>query len=427
MDPNPKSSGNHPGVIDYKGSSYVFGFNYELLFSRQPNHVERRSICVEKMTYNADGTIAKVPWWSKEGVPQIGTLNPYARTEAETICWSSGVKTEPCSAGGMNVCDIDNGDYIKVKGVDFGNAGAGTFAASVASGSKGGTIELHLDGVDGTLIGSVPVPNTGGWEDWKSVTVGVSGATGVHDLYLVFKGNSEEHLFNFDWWKFEKKSNAHDLAAAAAPVGDSPREHLSLDAGWKFHLGDDWPDALHLESSGIGSGPASEKFSDSLWRVINLPHDWAVELPFDPTADCNHGFKPVGPGFEKTSIGWYRRKFELPKEDEGKRIWLTFDGVFRDATVWVNGWCMRHHEGGYYTFREDITDVLHFGRSNTISVRVDATKFEGWFYEGAGIYRHVWLDKTSWWPSRRTESSSIRSSRTTCRKALPPFNCGPQC
>ncbi|HLZ53058.1 MAG TPA: glycoside hydrolase family 2 TIM barrel-domain containing protein, partial [Verrucomicrobiae bacterium] len=178
-------------------------------------------------------------------------------------------------------------------------------------------------------------------------------------------------------------------------AADSLREHLSLDANWKFHLGDDWPDALHLENSGTGSGPASQKFADAYWRVVNLPHDWAVELPFDPTADGTHGFKALGRNFPSNSIAWYRRTFELPKEDEGKRIRLTFDGVFRDATVWVNGWCVRHHEGGYYPFREDITDVAHFGGQNTISVRVDATKTEGWFYEGAGIYRHVWLDKTA--------------------------------
>jgi beta-galactosidase len=185
------------------------------------------------------------------------------------------------------------------------------------------------------------------------------------------------------------------LLAAQLAVGQSPREHLSLDAGWKFHLGDDWPDALHLENSGTGSGPASERFTDSYWRVVNLPHDWAVELPFDSTADGSHGFKALGRNFPSNSIAWYRRTFELPAGDSGRRIWLTFDGVFRDATVWVNGWCVRHHEGGYYPFREDITDVLHFGGTNTISVRVDATKSEGWFYEGAGIYRHVWLDKTA--------------------------------
>jgi beta-galactosidase len=185
------------------------------------------------------------------------------------------------------------------------------------------------------------------------------------------------------------------LVATRLMAADSPREHLSLDTNWKFHLGDDWPDALHLENSGTGSGPASEQFTDSYWRVVNLPHDWAVELPFDLSADGSHGFKALGRNFSTNSIAWYRRTFGLPKEDEGKRIWLTFDGVFRDATVWVNGWCVRHHEGGYYPFREDITDVLHFGGTNIIAVRVDATKTEGWFYEGAGIYRHVWLEKTA--------------------------------
>ena len=178
-------------------------------------------------------------------------------------------------------------------------------------------------------------------------------------------------------------------------AADSPREHLSLDANWKFHLGDDWPGALHLDKAGASTGPASEKFGDTAWRSLDLPHDWAIELPFDKTSDTSHGFKPVGPGFLKNSLGWYRRTFELPAEDSEKRIWLTFDGVFRDATVWVNGWLVKRHEGGYYPFREDITDVAHFGGKNVVSVRVDATKFEGWFYEGAGIYRHVWLDKTA--------------------------------
>jgi beta-galactosidase len=183
--------------------------------------------------------------------------------------------------------------------------------------------------------------------------------------------------------------------ATPLSAAESPREHLSLDSNWKFHLGDDWPDALHLENSGTGSGPAAEKFSDTFWRTVNVPHDWAVELPFDWAADGSHGFKTLGVKFPTNSVAWYRRTFDLPKEDEGKRIWLTFEGVFRDATVWVNGWCVRHHEGGYYPFCEDITDVLHHGGKNTIAVRVDATKVEGWFYEGAGIYRHVWLDKTA--------------------------------
>ena len=190
------------------------------------------------------------------------------------------------------------------------------------------------------------------------------------------------------------------VLAFLLPVGamaDSAlvREHLSLDQNWKFHLGDDWPDALKLDKAGSSGGPAARDFDDNAWRKVTLPHDWAVELPFDQTSDGSHGFKPVGPGFENTSIGWYRRTFALPATDSGKHIWLTFDGVYRTATVWVNGWIVKQHEGGYYPFREDITDVVQFGGTNTITVRVEATKFEGWFYEGAGIYRHVWLDKTA--------------------------------
>jgi beta-galactosidase len=185
------------------------------------------------------------------------------------------------------------------------------------------------------------------------------------------------------------------LLATQVLAADSPREHLSLDANWKFHLGDDWPSALHLDKAGASTGPAAERFNDASWRTLDLPHDWAIELPFDQNADTGHGFKPVGPGFSHNSVGWYRRTFNLSNDDEGKRIWLTFDGVMHDATVWVNGWLVKRHEGGYYPFREDITDVVKFGRKNVIAVKVDASMFEGWFYEGAGIYRHVWLDKTA--------------------------------
>jgi beta-galactosidase len=183
--------------------------------------------------------------------------------------------------------------------------------------------------------------------------------------------------------------------ATQVAAADSPRERLSLDLNWKFHLGDDWPNASDLSHLGTSSGPITDRFNDSSWQNVQLPHDWAIDLPFDNIGDKDHGYRPIGPNFPKNSIGWYRRTFNLPAGDVGKRIWLTFDGVFRDAKVWVNGWLVRHHEGGYNPFREDITDVVRLGGRNTIAVRVDASKFEGWFYEGAGIYRHVWLDKTS--------------------------------
>ncbi len=187
------------------------------------------------------------------------------------------------------------------------------------------------------------------------------------------------------------------LAAANLFAADalSPRERLLMDFGWKFHLGNEWGIARNLAKAGTGSGPASMSFSDASWRTVNLPHDWAVELPFDKNADGSHGFKPIGPGFPQNSVAWYRRSFELPKSDEGKRLWLEFDGVFRDCDVFVNGWHVGHHNSGYDSFRYDISDVAHYGGKNLIAVKVNASEFEGWFYEGAGIYRHVWLVKTS--------------------------------
>ena len=165
MDGNSQSSGNHPGIIDYKGSSYVFGFNYEVQLQREKQRIgERRSICVEKMTYNADGTIPKLPFWSKTGPAQIEPLNPYVQTEAETIAWAWDVKTETCSEGGMDVTAIENGDYIKVKGVDFGG-GATSLDVRVASAGSGGNIEVRLDSQTGKLVGTCAVSGTGGSAD----------------------------------------------------------------------------------------------------------------------------------------------------------------------------------------------------------------------------------------------------------------------
>ena len=187
------------------------------------------------------------------------------------------------------------------------------------------------------------------------------------------------------------------VAAASVAAGNAaaPRERLLLDFGWKFHLGNEWGIAQNLAKAGTGYGAASPTFSDASWRSVDLPHDWAIELPFDPKADGSHGFRAVGAGFPENSVGWYRRTLELPAADAGRRIWLEFDGVFRDCTVFVNGWFVGHHEGGYNGFRYDVTDVVTCGGPNVVAVRVDASNFEGWFYEGAGIYRHVWLVKTA--------------------------------
>ena len=210
MQPDGRSSGNHPGIIDYKGGSYVFGFNYRLNNALTDQHRERRSVCVSKFDYNPDGTITTLPWWDNAGVAQLGTLDPYVRSEAETIAWSEGIKSEPSSAGGLNVYANRGDAYIKVEGVNFGTDGAGTFTASVAcdtkTGSKGGALELHLDSQTGPFLGTLPVSDSGG--QWKINTIPVTGATGTHNLYFVFKGEATGPLFKVDYWKFGKKTAA---------------------------------------------------------------------------------------------------------------------------------------------------------------------------------------------------------------------------
>jgi arabinoxylan arabinofuranohydrolase len=201
MDGNTQSSGNHPGIIDYKGSSYVFGFNYNVQLQREGQRLgERRSIAVEKLSYNTDGTIPKLPFWSKTGPDQIESLNPYVQTEAETIAWAWDVKTETCSEGGMDVTAIENGDFIKVKGVDFG-AGATSLDVRVASASSGGNIDIRLDSQTGKLVGTCAVSGTGGAQAWATKSCAISGASGIHDVFFVFTGGSGS-LFNFNWWKF---------------------------------------------------------------------------------------------------------------------------------------------------------------------------------------------------------------------------------
>ncbi len=186
---------NHPGVIDFNGGSYFFYHNGAL----PGGGGYTRSVAVEKFTYNADGTIPTINM-TTTGAPQIGTLNPYIRQEAETIAWENGVETEPASEGGMNVGWIENGDNIKIKGVNFAT-GASSFTARVASGATGGKIELHRDSLTGTLLGTCTVAGTGGWQVWTTVSCPVSGATGTHDLYLKFTGGSS-YLFNLNWWQF---------------------------------------------------------------------------------------------------------------------------------------------------------------------------------------------------------------------------------
>ena len=186
----------------------------------------------------------------------------------------------------------------------------------------------------------------------------------------------------------------------------SPRERLTLDFNWRFALGhandaekDFGFGARRREGQFAKAGfflPVTRaNFDDKNWRAIDLPHDWAVELPFTNAPMLHHqGAKPLGREFPETSIGWYRKSFSLQPSDKGKRITVEFDGVFRAAMVMFNGHWIGENFSGYVPFIFDLTDFVNFDQPNVLVVRVDATENEGWFYEGAGIYRHVWLVKT---------------------------------
>jgi hypothetical protein len=203
---------NHPGVIDYKGHSYFFYHDAAL----PGGGGYKRSVCVEEFTYNADGTIPTI-MMSSAGPKAVENLNPFQRVEAETIAFSSGLKTEVCSEGGIDVTSIDNGDYIKVKNVDFGS-GATSFDARVASATGGGSIELRLDSQTGSLLGTCAVPGTGDAQTWMTKTCAVTGATGVHDLFFKFTGGSG-NLFKLNWWQFSGPGGTAVGSGGASNVG----------------------------------------------------------------------------------------------------------------------------------------------------------------------------------------------------------------
>ncbi|HRI24925.1 MAG TPA: beta-galactosidase GalA [Ferruginibacter sp.] len=191
----------------------------------------------------------------------------------------------------------------------------------------------------------------------------------------------------------------------AGSISFAQRKRINIDNDWKFAFGHandpakDFNYSIATIFSKTGAAPKTAidpKFNDSSWRSLSLPHDWAVELPFvnSPSFDVqSHGYKPVGGDYPETSIGWYRKRFTVSKADSGQRFQVQFDGVFRDASFWLNGFYLGNNKSGYVGASYDISNYLRYGGENVLVVRVDATQYEGWFYEGAGIYRHVWLNQ----------------------------------
>ena len=216
MRPTLRDRGNHPGICDFKGHSYVFGQNYDLMHLDTFVHHERRSVSAAEITYNEDGTIQEVPYWlDQEPIKQLCWLNPYERVEAETMAWGYGLKSAkmgientgvvadmPTSTGKKNmyIFDINDGEFIKLRGVDFGE-GAKKFNITAAS-TGSCKVTLRIDGQDGAVIGEATIGKTGNVEKYKTFSTKVEDAQGVHDLYLCF--SNVENETRLDYWKFQK-------------------------------------------------------------------------------------------------------------------------------------------------------------------------------------------------------------------------------
>ena len=201
MRPTERTRGNHPGIMDYKGKSYVFGLNYDLLTLETNTHYERRSVSVAEMHYNEDGTIQEVPYWADTKLEQIGTFNPFRKVEAETMAWGYGLKTAPNADKSLSVVDVNNGEYICVRGVNFGKNKARRFEVSALP-LEGGNLKIRLDAPDGKIVGNVNIPQGNETSKYELYSCEVNAVSGIHDLYLSFEGENNKDLFELDYWKF---------------------------------------------------------------------------------------------------------------------------------------------------------------------------------------------------------------------------------
>jgi len=249
MAPTPRTRGNHPGICEYKGKSYCFGLNYDILRRETKEHSERRSVSGAEMTYRADGTIEQLPYWLDcPAITPVENFNPYRRNTATTMANSWGLKSVyhggvstaevqwmkmPGRPGapameranrlnkrGSYLTQIHNGDAMLLRSVDFGNESPVLFRASVASPGFGGTLEVRIDNRDGEVISKIEVPVTGGPEHWVTLEADVQKVRGVHDLYFTFAGNKNNPLFNFDWWEFcqQKPLTEAEIIARTKPA-----------------------------------------------------------------------------------------------------------------------------------------------------------------------------------------------------------------
>ncbi len=219
--PPNNNNNNHQAVFQLNNQWYQLYHNRIVASQTGVAPTYKRNLAIDAFSHRADGSIVQMVN-TTNGLVQVGRLNPYVRSEAETMSDQRGIETEVCSAGGMNLTLLDNNDFTMVEGVDFGLTGATSIATRVASTKTGGTIEIRLGSSTGTLIGTVAVPNTGGRQTWQTVTTSVTKTTGIQNVYFIFKGGSAD-LFNIDYWTFSAGTitNTPPTVSLTAPLANA--------------------------------------------------------------------------------------------------------------------------------------------------------------------------------------------------------------
>lgn len=201
---------------------------------------------------------------------------------------------------------------------------------------------------------------------------------GVDDNATVFLNGKK--LLHHEGW-----DDPFEVALDTAWIQGGPNVLLVLVENTDGPGGITAPASIGSHQSAGAHDPIAIGYDDRSWRKVHLPHDYVVEQRFTPTADANHGSLPTPPA-------WYRKTFTLPASYKGKSVWIEFEGIYRDATVYLNGNRVGEHQSGYTSFHYDVRKWVRFGAKNVLAVHVNPRHFEGWWYEGGGIYRHVWLN-----------------------------------
>jgi arabinoxylan arabinofuranohydrolase len=282
--PNPWQNGNnnHHSILEHNGQWYIFYHNRAVANERGASSFQR-SINVDRLFYNGDGTIQQVSN-GPAGVPKLKNVVPSMVNEAETIDNEQGIETEGPPTGTRNLAFIENGDWVQVSNVDFG-AGYAGFEARVASATSGGTIEIVLDSPNNAPVGRVSFGSTGGWQNWQTVSSATSSVTGLHNLYLRFTGGSG-YLFNVDWWRFtagtpggnnvlqvELESLASQSSFSPLVAGSDPAT-----SGGRFI---EWPNngANQILASPSDTATGRIEISFTLSQTANVRFDLQANMP----------------------------------------------------------------------------------------------------------------------------------------------------